>query len=62
MAKIDDEQLKEFEFVKSLNKDEALTSCTAAQLHFILQHHFDVTMPKSSKKAKLVAKIEELQK
>nr|AAA20644.1 yolk protein factor 1 beta subunit [Drosophila melanogaster] len=62
MAKIDDDQLKEFEFVKSLNKDEALTSCTAAQLHFILQHHFDVTMPKSSKKAKLVAKIEELHK
>ncbi|XP_043655673.1 ATP-dependent DNA helicase 2 subunit 1 [Drosophila teissieri] len=62
MAKIDDEHLKEYDFVRGLIKDEALTSCTAAQLQFILQHHFDVTMPKSSTKAKMVAKIEELQK
>ncbi|EDV49528.1 ATP-dependent DNA helicase 2 subunit 1 isoform X1 [Drosophila erecta] len=61
MVKIDDENLKEYEFVKGLIKEEALASCTAAQLQFILQHHFDVTMPKSSTKPKLVAKIEELQ-
>ncbi|XP_017083813.2 ATP-dependent DNA helicase 2 subunit 1 [Drosophila eugracilis] len=60
MAKIDEEQIKSYEFVKDLIKDKCLTRCTAVQLQTILKHHFDVTMPKSSSKAKLVDQIEQL--
>ncbi|XP_017008581.2 ATP-dependent DNA helicase 2 subunit 1 isoform X1 [Drosophila takahashii] len=59
MPKIDEEQLKNLDYVKELIKIEKLTSCTVAQLNFILKEHFEVTMGKSTK-AKLAERIEAL--
>ncbi|XP_017062210.1 ATP-dependent DNA helicase 2 subunit 1 [Drosophila ficusphila] len=60
VAKIDEEQLKSHDFLKELARDQRLPSCTVAQLLFILDHHFQVKMPKNTVKAKLVDKIESL--
>lgn len=58
MPKVDEEQLKNLDFVRGLIKDKSLANCTAAQLQFILRFHFDASMPKSATKAKLVERIE----
>ncbi|XP_017845090.1 ATP-dependent DNA helicase 2 subunit 1 isoform X2 [Drosophila busckii] len=60
MAKIDGEQLKSYNFVEQLINDKHLTSCSVAQLRFILSEHFGVTQTKSVAKAGLIERIEKL--
>ncbi|EDW38462.1 GL12608 [Drosophila persimilis] len=54
MPKIDMKQIESYEFVEYLIAEERLTSCTVAQLQWILQKHFDENLPKSSPKDRLV--------
>ncbi|KAH8284054.1 hypothetical protein KR054_008717 [Drosophila jambulina] len=60
MPKIDMDQIKSYEFVMGLVKEQRLSSCTAVQLQSILKEHFDVVLTKSTPKAKLLEKIHEL--
>ncbi|KAH8383156.1 hypothetical protein KR009_007100 [Drosophila setifemur] len=60
VAKIDMDQIKSYDFVEGLIKDQSLPSCTAAQLQFILDQHFGVKVAKSTTKAKMIAQIEGL--
>lgn len=60
VAKIDMEQIKSYDFVEELIKNKQIANCTVAQLQSILDEHFGQKLPKSTTKAKLLAKIEEL--
>lgn len=60
MAKIDDEQIKSYDFVEELIKNKNLMNCTVAQLRVILDEHFGVKPAKSSTKATLIERIETL--
>ncbi|EDV93380.1 ATP-dependent DNA helicase 2 subunit 1 [Drosophila grimshawi] len=60
MPKIDEEQLKSLDIVKQLIEDKRLSSCTSEQLRFILDQHFDVRPAKSTTKAVLIERIENL--
>lgn len=60
IAKIEEAQLKSYDFVEELIKDKRLGACTAQQLRYILDEHFGVKPAKSSTKAALIERIESL--
>lgn len=60
VAKIDEDQIKSYDFVSQLLKDKRLNSCTANQLRSILDIHFGDKPAKSLTKAGLIERIETL--
>ncbi|XP_037950976.1 ATP-dependent DNA helicase 2 subunit 1-like [Teleopsis dalmanni] len=59
-AKINEDDLKKYEYVQQLIRNEALITCTNAQLRTILSTHFEVTPAKSTTKPDLIEKIKNL--
>ncbi|XP_030373672.1 ATP-dependent DNA helicase 2 subunit 1 [Scaptodrosophila lebanonensis] len=57
LARVDDANIKDYDFVQQLIKDDKLIGCTANQLRTILKEHFQVKMPASANKSVLVERI-----
>ncbi|KAH8419021.1 hypothetical protein KR222_000905 [Zaprionus bogoriensis] len=60
ISKLDDEQIKSYDYVDGLIKNKQLTSCSVAQLRFILKEHFGAKLGKPAAKAALIERIEAL--
>jgi len=60
VAKINEDQIKSYDFVNQLLKDKRLNSCTVIQLRSILDIHFGDKPVKSLTKAGLIERIETL--
>ncbi|KAM8704439.1 hypothetical protein ACLKA7_008962 [Drosophila subpalustris] len=60
VPKVDEDQMKSYDFVEQLIKDQRLNICTVVQLRFILDEHFGEKPAKSVTKAGLIERIEML--
>jgi len=57
VPKIDETDLKSYDYVESLIKDNRIPNCTVAQLREILINHFGIKVPKTATKAVCIERI-----